>query len=205
LTIEKINHIIIKIEMITRKKTNMVVNILTHISILMIVLSIFFFMYGKKIVQENIEHELKSNVEKQTRTFLNDIDELHKNNKLLDYKIDWDKVRNTAIGIENSVNVKSASKIKSNNNKVRDITIFVCILLVSLVIFTIFYAKIYRGTKTNLRSIFIENSIMFLVIVGIEFYFFTNIVMKYVPVDPTFIENSILERIQHNLNYFIAE
>ena len=190
--------------MITQENSNITINILMHIFILFSFLSIFFLTYGSKIEEKTITKELNSNVEEQTYAFLDTINSLYQKNNLINYNVDWATMKKVANKIKES-SQKATPEIELNNYKVRSYTIIICVILLCSIFSVIIYVKLYKGVKTNLKTILVENIIIFIAVALMEYYFFTNIITKYIPVDPIFVQNSILEKIQSNLNSYITK
>lgn len=190
--------------MITQENSNMTINILMHVFILFSFLSIFFLTYGRKIAEETITKELNSNVDEQTHAFLDTINSLYEKNNLSGYNVKWSTVKEMAEKIKSNSG-KATPEIKLNNYTVTNYTIITCVLLLCLIFIVIIYTKFYKNIEIDLVTILVENVVIFIAVAAMEYYFFSNIIIKYIPVDPMFVQNSILEKIQSNLNKYIIK
>ncbi len=89
--------------------------------------------------------------------------------------------------------------VQKHDRKVRWTAIIITIVLFLLLIGVILYFKFYRKYDINLKNILIENVIVFSFVGMIEFFFFTRIAAKYVPVNPGFVGYTVTERLKNNV------
>lgn len=82
---------------------------------------------------------------------------------------------------------------QSINNEVFFYIKFTNILLVViLLLFTFYLLKTNSITIDQIKEISIENILTFICVGAIEFLFFTNVAMKYIPTDPSLISKSLI-------------
>lgn len=186
--------------MISEKHANDIINILLHIIILFIFLSLFFFKYISKITEESVQKALNNIIKKEVPIILDNINNL--NSKLNKNKnlniLDWNNIYN----LSNNLYKKSDKKIPEileNNNKLKKYSIIISSVLIVLWFVLLIYFK-YNNINIHLTSILRDNLILFLFIGIIEFLFFKNIASHYIPVEPDFVAITILDRIKTNTN-----
>lgn len=183
--------------MITQNQANYIVNINLHIFIVFTFLTIIFFTVATKVTRNNINHVINSITKKQVDNILTKVDKIQK-----PIKIDWVEVKKISDEIiENSD--EKIPEIYKNNKKIKKLAIYVIIgLFISSILLYILFTFIYNY-KIDMKSILIENFILFSIIGILEYIFFTKIISHYVPVTPNFVSTSILERLKTRINEYI--
>lgn len=187
--------------MISEYNINFALDIALHVLILFTFLTIFFFVYISKLEKQNLNNVTDSLIEEKTGNLLNTVDEwqnkLKKLNDNIDIKIDWNVVNN----ISDKLIEKSKDEtvqIKNNNDK-----LFKESMIIILSLFILFIGLVIvlflLGYNIHLKHIIIVNLIIFSLTGVIEYLFFTNVASKYIPVNPDFTTNTILDRLKKNI------
>ncbi len=167
---------------------NFGVNIIVHIIFIFTILAFLFMLFISKIssnainreitdlINENINKEIE-NLSPEQKKLMNSYikkEELKKLSELYNEEDDTRRVNNFF--------VYSSMKI----------TIVLLIIMLILIIAT---SKLLCH-KLPLKNIFIENIIIFTGVGIIEFVFFKYIILKYIPVEPSFMSKYLLKTIK---------
>jgi hypothetical protein len=170
---------------------NFGVNVYVHVLFLFIILSSLFMFYIADLTSKAANHELVHLAEKsideqygkltadqqeQARKMLSTVD-LNTFSDLFNKEEKTRKYNNTAI----------FDSIKSN--------IFMLVLFLILIVI---FAKLVCY-KLPIRHILLENVIIFAGIGMVEFMFFKFIILKYIPVEPSFMMKYLIERVKVTL------
>jgi hypothetical protein len=167
---------------------NFDINIILHIVILFSFLSIFFKLYISNIEKNAFNDQIKNMIQNINPT----IEKLKEN----------DLIKNLINQIPNNVkdlySNENENLTKYNNSIFHNILVTNSILWISLVIIILMSKSC--NTNINIFQIIIENIATFSMIGLFEYWFFTHISFKYIPVEPSFIYKQTLESIKTNLN-----
>ena len=140
-----------------------------------------------KISSDRINKELSDLVNKNINKELDNMSPLQK-------KFIKDNIKN--IGIDKLSELYDIEDItKKNNNYVYFIMKITIILLVIFFIVLIATSKLLCH-KLPLKSMFIENIIIFTFVGIVHFIFFKYILLKYIPIEPSFIKKYLIETIK---------
>lgn len=90
---------------------------------------------------------------------------------------------------------------KSINNEVFFYIKFTNILLiVFLVLFALYLIKTNSLNTDQIKEICLENVLTFILVGAIEFLFFTNVAMKYIPTEPSLLFTSFFDNFRKKIN-----
>ena len=205
-------------------------NILAHVTILFIILSIFFTKYvcniSSNIINNEIKTIVKEGMKKTSEEILkiknqltdsinlqNNLIENFENTDNLDEKIDIknqiEQTFNKINELKDQINLEIKKKFpydyyvnlfsqdditrKSINNEVFFYIKFTCILLIIFLVLVTFYLlKTKSITIDQIKEISIENVLTFIFVGIVEYVFFTNVAMKYIPIEPSLIFKSLI-------------
>lgn len=185
--------------MISQSQANYGINVGLHICILFTFLTIFFFMYITKMTQASLNSSLNNMIENQANNIFTQIDnftidflpELNKNMK-------WNEIDKTADKlIEKSY--EPEIEIQKNNDDLIRMAKIAIISFIIVIICVVLYFKYVKKYDIHIGEIIMENIIIFTFIGIIEFWFFTNVGSKYIPVTPDVVSTTLTERIKHNI------
>lgn len=166
------------------------INLLVHITLLFTFLLLLFKFLISNKESETSSRALKKEVKNQTIVLLDSINSFSNNT----YNIDWDQI-NTNVKKFASSGQFNKEFIERQNKKTLNTGWFI---LVALLITTVVYAIIFRKI-INFLDIAIDNIVVFSVVGLFEIYFFLNIVLKYIPIFPSDIGLTVLERLKNKL------
>jgi hypothetical protein len=169
------------------------INITLHVLILFTFLTIFFFTFLSQVEVKNVNNVMSQLVDGQTK---NTLDLIKSNSdKIPELSISKDNLSNVANNMEKSSKVPIKS-ISDNNKKLKKISIIMISCIFLLLVGMIIYYKVYKKYDIGFSHILIENLIIFSFAGIIEYLFFTNVAVKYVPVTPDVASSSILDGIK---------
>ena len=150
---------------------NLLISVTLHILLLLIFLSVFYWLVISKTESKALNKEL-----------INSIDSIQ-------YKTEIDPFTKTFL-----LNLYSSEDITRDKNN--DILLLLNIVLI-VALFIILVLEIYlSGPTVNFKNILIENLWILLFVGGIEYTFFNSIAKEYVPVKPSYMTTIIAAKIK---------
>lgn len=173
-------------------KTDIIFDLGIHGLILFTFWVVFFIMYVSKILTNSMKEELGHIITSAVPKGLEESRKLTNNQTdLLLKMIPLDNFKNT-YNKESQVN-------KFNNDWL--FTVMIIMNIVFFFVITLSYVILSRACsyEIDLLDILKINAITFVFIGAIEFVFFENVALKFVPTKPSLMTNSIFEDIR---NYF---
>ena len=175
---------------------NFSLDIALHVLILFTFLTIFFFAYVSKLEKQTLDDTISNSVADNTDTLLTDINQLSQKYNI---KINWDVINKIAATlIKNSQG--EVPQIRENNDRLYKGSMIAIIVGFILFMSTIIFLKYYMKYDIHIGHILLMNLIIFSITGLIEYFFFTKVASKYVPVMPNEISDTMLERIKHNID-----
>jgi hypothetical protein len=158
---------------------NIMSNFLIHNCILFTLLSLFFIFYISKLTSKIFNDEITELIDHSMHSF----------NKLN---------INKNFNLKKIINLYSTpdQTILLYNNLLKKTIFIVVIILWIVLIIIISLLKYYNSDELELTHIIIENLGIFFFIGLIEFFFFKFIALKFVPVEPSFMKKTFIEKIQ---------
>ena len=167
---------------------NLVANVMLHMLLLFIILSVLFVYYISGVIKSALDKELSHSID---GVFNSAPANYRAQFKSFSRNISFDKV-DTVYGIPDPV-------VTINNSwlftLMSVLTLLFCVIFLMFVVFL----KIYAPEKIHLGSILKENIAIFTFIGFIEFWFFTNVATQYIPVMPSFIETQFVQDVANSL------
>jgi hypothetical protein len=216
---------------ISKTNNELYLNILLHVTILFTILSILFTMYISKvsskiinneidiIIKKNIDIDVIENKIKENKKIYDDFIAQFDNSKDINEKIEIEnkmkEIYNIIENLHNEIKKdnnyydyyyklfsKENNTRKGINNEIFFYMKFINgMLIVFFILFLIYLIKSKSIDNGQIINIFIENILTFLFVGIIEFLFFKNIIMKYVPIEPSLLIKSFLDSFQKNNIY----
>ena len=157
----------------------LILNLFMHVFILCLVLILFFFLIVSKLERKNLENELKKNIKSSIES--SSINKNKYQSQLL-------------FKIANLYDLKNEADLIYNNSLL-NYSVMVCLFLIICFIIILITMKYYGNRCTYFLPILFENILLFMCVGIIEFIFFINIAIKYIPVKPSFIGKLINDNI----------
>lgn len=182
---------------ITPRRAGYGINLLLHVFILFLFLTVFFFIYISKVERKNITDNLTNLINNQTRKTLSEIDKWDK--KIPGANIDWKKVNKIAQDMIDQ-HQGTEKSIITHNRKVFWVSIGVLVALFLCLVGIVLYYKYYKHYYINLQGILGENLIIFALIGVIEILFFIFIARKYIPITPDVAGVTVIKAVKRNIN-----
>lgn len=163
-------------------------NIVVHIIFLFTILAFLFMLVISKISSDAINNELSElvnqNIDKQ-------LDKLTPEQK----KFIKEKIKYT--GLDKLSELYSVEdKTRKINNYFVYSTVKITMILLLVIFIVIVAVSRLLCHKLPLRSILVENLIIFTGVGIVEFAFFKYIILKYIPVEPSFMTKHLLKTIK---------
>jgi ATP-dependent Zn protease len=165
-----------------KPKEEIVLDYITHLFILLIVLSSIFFIFiskiEKKTLQNSISNEIKSSINNTT---------ILPNPALGQELINFSKVYN------NSLNDGDANY----NQGLLDLTIAIIVCMLICLISVYLTMRLSAHKCPPMGIIFLKNILLFMLVGIVEYLFFINIAMFYIPVKPSYISQLLKDRLDN--------
>ena len=171
--------------------TYIALDVMIHILILFTFLSVFFFMYVSKIETTAFQEEIGSNLEKSVTGILD------KNRK--DVLPTINKLRPVLSQLQNMYSAP-LSYSSEKNRLIKFTSVFIILLLLCAILSIVITLKLDCGKNTGIWHIVIENSVVFIFIGIVEYWFFTNVAMKYIPTSPSLMVDTMIDTVKQELN-----
>ena len=165
-------------------------DIMIHTTILFTFLAAFFFFYISKIEQKAFEDEIGNLID-------DNLDPAILNNKSLLTPIIM-PVKPLLKQFQNSYN-KPDKYVIETNKLIKFSAGFVILLLLCTILTIILTVKLDCDKNINITHIIVENIIVFICVGIVEFWFFTNIAIKYIPTSPSLMVNTLINSLKADL------
>jgi hypothetical protein len=174
---------------------NLTINILIHMIILFSILSILFWTFISEISSKALTKQVNINI---NNAIDNETKKLSEKDRIV--LKDYISSHKSLLDILEKQYSKPDSLLIKNNNwlKVFNIT-SLAILIISLTIL-LTVLSLSCSMCVPILHILGENILLFALVGVVEFIFFKEIAMKYVPETPSRIISSFIDRINSNLN-----
>ena len=150
--------------------------------------------YIARITGDHINHELQKNI--TSILSVDNIKKIDSNNYIKDI-LSLIKPEYYSVISQKLKNKEDDTKILINSKIVSQI-IIVIVFLVIIILLINFIPRLL-SFNTGIKGILLELLIVFGLIIVLEIYFFNNVASKYIPVEPSFMNNYILQKIVKNL------
>jgi len=185
--------LIVKMTCFTIKSpTTIAIGIILHILILFTFLSLFFKLYISNLETEKFKEEIDNLISSNVSSIVNGLDS---------------NIKNELFSAEGISVLNNISQIYSKPDNVREINNYwvqwINVLLLFVIITSLLTSIliIYISFKgcIPLKTIILENMVIFTFIGIVEYLFFTKIAFKYIPVAPSTLVKSFYSRAINNL------
>lgn len=179
---------------IIEKVTNIVsdqsfaINMAMHSLILFSFLSVFFIQYISKLASKTFNHELAEIMESVLGGPIREAKKIPLVQEVLD-TLPLDKLQ--------QVYGKQDKAVQSHNDGLFTSILISNILLWGMLIIVILLINYSCGKNIDIKSIAVENGLTFMFIGVVEYLFFSLIAFKFVPVEPSFISQQMLEKVKN--------
>jgi hypothetical protein len=168
----------------SKRADEWIVDIYLHIIILLIVLSTAFWVYLSKVETKSLQGE----VEQQIDNIIKNSDD----NKILS-SIDYNELLKIFNG-------KTSFSVKDHNKSLKKLNIIIILLLIFSFFVIWLILSVNCGKCVPVGKILLENIGLFIFIGMIEIVFFLKIASKYVPVEPSFMAQTVIDYLNKTLS-----
>lgn len=166
------------------------VNAATHGVILFIVWAVLFNILVKKLAKEALNSQMKNLVDK---TVQQNFTLLPSHLKIFLYKM----INNNSF--DDSQYNEESDSTKLQNKWISCLSVVVPLIGVAFVVAIAVSLQKTCNASLPLKHILLENAITFAMIGCVEYYLFTNIALKYVPVKPSAIGSTLVQQMKKGL------
>lgn len=171
-------------------KENFIIDAFVHVIILCIVLSIFFFAVISPLEKDNLQSEIDNQIDDGLKDSINSLDPQNKQT-----------VKDTITNNEELL--KKIKKLYDNpsdevilyNQSITNINITIIISLILILITISVILKLSCNKCVSLGKMVVENLFLFSMIGIMEYLFFVNIAMNYIPVKPSYMKTIIVDKL----------
>lgn len=169
---------------------NFNINLILHSLILFTFLTLFFAFFIAKISTQIFNDEISHLTENSLGDKINSI----KDNTIVKNALGVLPIDKLIASYE-----KPDKAAAMNNKGLLNTVFFVNVLLWVGLIIVIVLLKYNCNSELHIKEILLENAAIFSVVGIIEYFFFTRIALKFVPVQPSFISKQFLESVKSEL------
>ena len=158
------------------------VDLLIHICILTIILSVFFFKIAINIEHDSLKGVIEDNLKNIKTKYKTQIDSILS-------KISFDKDKDTdkiKKEIEKLIEKNELNRNKHNEKIYNNTKIVILLLLIFTIVVIMSLLVTNKISLKNIGKIIGENILTFIIIVSIEAIFFFQVILEYVPLKPTY-------------------
>jgi hypothetical protein len=173
------------------------INILVHISFLILILTSVFSFYTESIMTDSVNNQVNNLINDNfDKYFDNNIKEGEQN------AIDNTKVFLKLFNIDPKKytqilkNLFKTNNDRNNNNSLMKKTLYIFSGMLIFTVLVSFYVSKALCSKIDLGDILLENFIIFFFVGIIELLFFKFIILKYIPAYPSDVKNILLEELK---------
>ncbi len=158
---------------------NLFYSVYLHLFLLFVFLSVFFWMVISKTESKAINKEMTNSIKSGLKNF-----KIPKN-YLTDEKSEY---------LMNLYNGKNMT-VKRNNDQLFQMNITIIVIILVGLFSSIFVRYFICGKSFNVFEVITENAFILTIVGAIEYYFFTEIASKYVPVKPSYLPQVVKQKI----------
>jgi len=171
--------------------TALSLNIILHMLILFTFLSLLFFTFISKVEEKAFKNEIEDLLERTITSVL-------EGNKDVALPA-IDEVRPVLKYVENIYSNPSRESLKQNI-MIKFMSVFTALLLLTTFASIAFTAIAECKHSVPLGRLILENVIIFSFVGVVEYLFFVNIAMKYIPAPPSLLIKTIINRVKDKFN-----
>jgi Na+-transporting methylmalonyl-CoA/oxaloacetate decarboxylase gamma subunit len=172
-----------------KEEFHFMLNIGVHVTILFLIISLFFVIYVSDVERNVLNSEFESNIQSNLDQTLKKLDP---------------EVQEKLANVINATPTEALYKYYCTPDQttfVHNVWLFRTILLLNIffifIVVCLYLSARHFGKCVNMKEILIENGFIFAGVGVIEFLFFYYVALKYVPAPPSTLVNSIITSIQN--------
>jgi len=179
---------------ISQKTAEFGINISIHVLILATFLTCFFFFYIAKIQRSTINDKMGQAIHTGLGDFLSDLADKDRYGT-----IQWDRVGDVA-GFLKQRYAGSDQIVENNNQQLAQNTVVILVFMFTLIVLAVIFLRSHQY-QIPIKPILVENAIVFTFVGMVEYFFFTRVATKYVPVKPDFLQKTLLTRLKRDISF----
>ncbi len=158
---------------------NLFYSVYLHLFLLFVFLSIFFWTVISKTESRAINNEMTRSIKAGLKNF---------------------KLPNNYVTESNGSYLLGLYKgkdrtVERNNNQLLEMNFSIAIIIFIGLLATIFVRYVFCGKLFDIFEVLSENALILIIVGAIEYYFFTRIASKYVPVKPSYLPQVVKEKL----------
>jgi len=169
---------------------NFNINLFLHFLILFSFLSVFFIFFISKVSTDTFNQEVEHLIHELLGIKIKEL----KKSKEFDEVVNQLPLKQLYEAFQ-----KKSKAVEIHNNNLIKLVIIVNILLWVLFVSMTVLLKYECGSNLKIEEIITENIIIFAFVGIVEYYFFTRIALKFVPVEPSFISKQFMNSLKEKL------
>ena len=185
------------------ERANLALNISLHVFILFVFLVVFYFAFAEGLEQKSISNELHSVVDSQVKSVLDSFKKASRSKSAVAKNFLPSRSSLQKISDRLEAESKDTAKtewITKNNMDLKVVAVVIATgLCLLFFVQWIIYRVVFKKGSLHLKHVFLENLVLFSIIGGIEYLFFSKIASHFVPVMPDTLSTAVIERVQDDL------
>lgn len=174
-------------------KEHFIIDMFIHGIILCIVLIVFFLLVVSPLEKDNLQHEIDDQAQSGLEKILNNMSKEDK--EKLKSGLNSDEFKSLLDRLKKSYEQPNKN-IEIYNNGITNINITIIIGLIFILITIWITLKISCNKCVRLRSLILQNILLFSMVGIMEYLFFVNIAMKFIPVKPSYMKTVISDKLK---------
>lgn len=167
-------------------------NIFLHSLILFTFLTIFFIVFVTKLMKEAFDRELTSLIEKNLGKAIDNLDDKTKRNLSMYMKL---------LPVDRFINMykEPSEYVIAHNNWVKMLAIGLAVIGVIMLVLVVWLLNYSCNQRVPVWHILKENVIVFAFVGVVEYLFFTNIAIKFIPAPPSLLVKTLIDKFKDSL------
>ena len=177
----------------TNSLINFSLNASLHVFILFTFLTVFFIVYISKIEKDAFESQIKNTIDSNVKTYIGNLDATTKSRvKII--------INSPIIEILEERFKRPDPSITEHNWWVEHLSIGIIIVIGLIILTGISTLYFGVGQCAPVLEILKENIIIFIFVGFIEYIFFINVALKYIPAPPSLLVKTIIDTAKTQLS-----
>ena len=163
---------------------NLFYSVYLHLFLLFVFLSAFFWTVISKTESKAINGEMTRSI----------------NSGLKNFKIPEQYVTESSGSYLLGLYKGQDRTVERNNDQLFEMNIIIAVLIFIGLLATIYVRYVFCGKLFDIFEVLAENGLILMMVGAIEYYFFTKIASKYVPVEPSYLPTVVKEKLSSMKN-----
>jgi len=164
------------------------INIIIHIVILFTFLTVFYFLFASNLAREHFNDEIEKLIKSNINNFTDKLTLEQRN--ILKIVLNYD------YKLKNRYSMPDAY-VEEHNRWIKNSAIE--LIVYSIILLVVVLSIIYYKTPGVIINMLVENIIIFIFIGIVEYFFFMNVALKYVPASPSLLVRTLLTKFKESI------